>query len=183
MLRVEQEAAAATQRAEERARASSSGRWGSEELEAFTGLRWVKQDTGVHRFTHAATGFSFQLSAADPEQFDDDDDAEAAERKRRESDVMSGAGAPADEVSFEPIEFGAADGTCPDTSARPSSSNAARCPSSSVACWVFSTRWRRSTWRRGSRRARRSETTRRNLPLPVDRIRATTSADRLRLPE
>lgn len=113
VLRVEQEAAAATQRAEERARASSSGRWGSEELEAFTGLRWVKQDTGVHRFTHAATGFSFQLSAADPEQFDDDDDAEAAERKRRESDVMSGAGAPADEVSFEPIEFGAADGYLP----------------------------------------------------------------------
>ena len=110
---MEQEAAAATQRAEERARASSSGRWGSEELEAFTGLRWVKQDTGVHRFTHAATGFSFQLSAADPEQFDDDDDAEAAERKRRESDVMSGAGAPADEVSFEPIEFGAADGYLP----------------------------------------------------------------------
>ena len=111
MLRVEQEAAAATQRAEERARASSSGRWGSEELEAFTGLRWVKQDTGVHRFTHAATGFSFQLSAADPEQFDDDDDAER--RKRRESDVMGGAGAPADDRLVRGHRVRAADGFLP----------------------------------------------------------------------
>ena len=112
ILRVEQEAAAATQRAAEEAAASTSGRWGSEELEAFMGLRWDKQSTGVHHFTHAATGFAFQLSAADPASYADDDE-ETRERRRRESDVVSGAGAPADEVSFVPLEFGKAEGYLP----------------------------------------------------------------------
>ena len=67
----------------EEAAASTSGRWGSEELEAFMGLRWDKQSTGVHHFTHAATGFAFQLSAADPASYADDDD-ETRERRRRE---------------------------------------------------------------------------------------------------
>ena len=109
---MEQEAAAATQRAAEEAAASTSGRWGSEELEAFMGLRWDKQSTGVHHFTHAATGFAFQLSAADPASYADDDD-ETRERRRRESDVVSGAGALADEVSFVPLEFGKAEGYLP----------------------------------------------------------------------
>lgn len=118
ILRVEQESATASQRAAEAAAASTSGRWGSEELEAFMGLRWDKQRTGVHRFTHTGTGFSFQLTAADQSQFADRaDDEETRERKRRESDVMSGnghrAGAGADEVSFTPLEFGKAEGYLP----------------------------------------------------------------------
>ena len=110
ILRVEQEAAATTQRLVEEARASGSGRWGSEELEAFTGLRWEKQTTGVHRFTHVLTGFTFQLSASDVVE---DADEEANERRRRESDVMRGAAAPAEEVAFTPLAFGAADGYLP----------------------------------------------------------------------
>jgi syntaxin 7 len=112
ILRVEQEAAAATQRAAEEAAASTSGRWGSEELEAFMGLRWDKQSTGVHHFTHSATGFAFQLSAADPASYANDDE-ETRERRRRESDVVSGTGALADEVSFVPLEFGKAAGYLP----------------------------------------------------------------------
>ena len=76
------------------------------------GLRWDKQSTGVHHFTHAATGFAFQLSAADPASYADDDE-ETRERRRRESDVVSGAGAPADEVSFVPLEFDKAAGYLP----------------------------------------------------------------------
>jgi hypothetical protein len=76
ILRVEQESATASQRAAEAAAASTSGRWGSEELETFMGLRWDKQRTGVHRFTHTGTGFSFQLTAADQSQFADRADDE-----------------------------------------------------------------------------------------------------------
>jgi syntaxin 7 len=112
ILRVEQEAAASTRRAIEEAAASTSGRWGSEELEAFMGLRWDKQTTGVHHFTHAATGFAFQLSAANPSSFSEEDE-ETRERRRRESDVVSGTGTLADEVSFVPLEFGLAEGYLP----------------------------------------------------------------------
>ena len=112
VLRAEQEAAAQVQRATDEVAASTSGRWGTEELEAFMGLRWEKQSTGVHRFTHAGTGFAFQLTAADQDQFSGDDE-ETKERRRRESDVVSGSGGLIEEVSFTPLVFGKAEGYLP----------------------------------------------------------------------
>jgi hypothetical protein len=126
---------------------TDAGAWGSDEIEAFTGLRWAKQATGIHHFCHQATGFTFQLSAADPEAYDDDSAgpgmlvatsqhtiqlktrgfkthwmtwraictspySEPADARGRGgsggrrsgvSDVMSGRGAAADEVSFMPL--------------------------------------------------------------------------------
>ena len=114
ILRMEQDAAADADRRGAEVDAESSGRfWGSEELEAFTGLRWEKQETRVHRFTHAATGFCFQLAAAEPE----------ARRRRSAEEVATGGGARSDggargraaaeDVAYEPILFGDAEGYLP----------------------------------------------------------------------
>ena len=118
ILRMEQDAAADADRRGAEVDAESSGRfWGSEELEAFTGLRWEKQETGVHRFTHAATGFCFQLAAAEPEE--DEEDAATpvggGGGDRRRSEVMAARmGEPAaEDVAYEPIHFGDAEGYLP----------------------------------------------------------------------
>ena len=121
---MEQEASTQHQQRLERAAteatatASGRGNWGPDELEAFTGLRWAKQATGIHHFCHTATGFTFQLSAADPDAYDDkdeDEDNTGSQRRRGGGggDVMGGGGEPADEVSFVPLEFGDAEGYLP----------------------------------------------------------------------
>jgi syntaxin 7 len=102
MLRMEQDMMekedALMERFKEEASASGrDGAWGPEEFEAFTGLRWTKQSTGIHQFRHAATGFVFQLSAAEPEEGAGGGNATAAD----------------DEVSFTPIEYGIANGLLP----------------------------------------------------------------------
>ena len=111
ILRMEQEAAVQHQQRLERVAAEASaggsgreGGWGSDELEAFTGLSWSKQAKGIHHFRHEATGFQFQLSAVEESSNGE---------QGRYGDVMSGGCEPADEVSFVPLEFGAAEGCLP----------------------------------------------------------------------
>jgi len=117
ILRMEQDAAADADRresAKDVEPAESSGRfWGCEELEAFTGLRWEKMDTGVHRFTHAVTSFCFQLSAADPEDDESTQNVPGADRRRSEVMASVGGEPAAEDVAYEPIHFGDAEGYLP----------------------------------------------------------------------
>ena len=116
ILRMEQDAAADAARRGAEVDAESSGRfWGSEELEAFTGLRWENRRRGCTG-SHAAP-FCFQLAAAEPEE--DEEDAVTpvggGGGDRRRSEVMAARmGEPAaEDVAYEPIHFGDAEGYLP----------------------------------------------------------------------
>jgi len=100
MLRMEEELEAKRSVKIEEMQAGASGRdnFGSYALEALTGLRWEQQPRGAHRFTHVATGFTFQLSASEG----DDDKPRGADpiKPPKPGDAV------ADEVTFVPLGVG-----------------------------------------------------------------------------
>jgi syntaxin 7 len=108
MLRMEQELEDLRAGKVEEMRAGGSGRdddFGTYELESLTGLRWQKKPRGVHQFTHAATGFTFQLSAREG----DDDEPTGADPIRPPKPGQEIA----EEVTFVPLNEGSVAGLIP----------------------------------------------------------------------
>ena len=114
MLRMEQELEDIRAGKVDDMRAGASGRgddFGAYELEALTGLRWLKKPRDAHQFTHVATGFSFQLSAREGE----DDEPTGSDPIRPPKPGREVA----EEVSYVPLGEGSVSGLVPSFLADP----------------------------------------------------------------
>lgn len=112
MLRMEEELDAKRSNKIDEMQAGASGRglttYG---LEALTGLKWEPLPRGAHRFTHVATGFSFQLSAME------DDDHRPCGIDPFQAPQPGEKVAP--EITFIPVGVGSIGGAVPPLLADP----------------------------------------------------------------